>query len=82
MPSSRDHLRVQSVRVIKHLSLELVLGSGSHVLLNCSPLVHSGLSLGLLDPDVFAGVQVAADGGLEWPNGHRVAPELLASLIT
>lgn len=74
-------IRLTSVRVLAHLLLQLFLSDGSEVVLNCSPLVHSGLSLELLDPDTFAAVKVASDGGLVWPNGYWVSPELLADLI-
>lgn len=81
MPSSKDYLLITSVQVIKHLTLNLMLESGVQVELDCASLVHSGLSLGLLDPDIFAGVKLTPDGGLIWPNGHQVSARLIADLI-
>ena len=81
MQNTKGHLRIESAQVIKHLVLNLVLENGRTVQLDCAPLVHSGLSLELLDPAVFAGVQVSSGGGLIWPNGHQVSAELVADLI-
>ena len=81
MQNTKGHLQIESVQVIKHLVLNLVLENGRTVQLDCASLVHSGLSLGLLDTAVFAGVQVSSDGGLIWPNGHQVSAELVAGII-
>lgn len=63
------------------LRLLLHLENAGPRLLDCAPLVQSGLSLGLLDPETFAGVQVNDAGGLEWPNGFKVPADLIAQLL-
>ncbi len=76
-----EYPRLKNVTVLASLRLLLEFETGEFRLLDGSQFIQSGLSLELIDPDIFGTVQVSGGGGLRWINGYALSPELLAQLL-
>jgi hypothetical protein len=69
---------VKSVRVLRDFEIELVFTDGSRRVMDLEPRLHGRL-FGQLrdDPDLFRQVRVDKLGGIVWPNGADICPDLL-----
>ena len=71
-------VRVKAVRALGAFEIELLFTDGSRRVKDLGPRLHGRL-FGQLrdDPDLFRRVCVDELGGIVWPNGADICPDLL-----
>ncbi|MHC4473537.1 MAG: DUF2442 domain-containing protein [Planctomycetota bacterium] len=71
-------VRVKAVRVLRDFEIEILFTDGSRRVKDLGPRLHGRL-FGQLrdDPALFRQVRVDELGGLVWPNGADICPDVL-----
>ena len=68
---------ILNVEYLHHYTLRLTYRDGTVDDYDFEPLMTGRLSNALRDLTFFKEVRIEQGGGLEWPNGYDVCPELL-----
>lgn len=74
--------RIANIELLGPYQIQLAFANGQSSRLDLRPLIGEGMSAALLDPDYFRQVTIEPGGGLEWPNGFDICPNLLWQLST
>jgi hypothetical protein len=71
--------KATSVEALPDLQLRVFRNDGSTLILDLKPYLERGVFRGLREPGMLAEAKLDPLGGVEWPCGASLPPELLAA---